>query len=403
VQYKQVVSSTANEALGRKNGMKDQERFFLNCPPRFYLLDILRGLASFAVVIWHYQHFYYVAPGTLNESFDRTAQPFFENLAIFYTSGAQAVKLFFVLSGFIFFWLYEDRVRRKAISPGRFFVLRFSRLYPLHLATLLLVAFGQAVAHHQFGDFIVYPHNDAGHFVLNLLFASHWGLQSGWSFNAPVWSVSIEILLYALFFVFVSVGGRSHLSMLLIMLIGLIVALLTSWKGLGFGIFCFFAGGLSYRLFGYLRKRDWFYLLSGRITLLVILSTLGLSQLAYLTSGLLSTIVLYAGVFPATVLSLSLSQLRLPSIGRRLRVIGDISYATYLLHFPLQLYILILAAHIPIVIDFNSESTFIYFFTSLTAISILVYYYFELPIQRYLRRRMLGKKKYHSRPKSSGR
>lgn len=45
------------------------------CPiQRFYFLDTLRGIASFSVLIWHYQHFYF--DNTERKAdFDRAVQP----------------------------------------------------------------------------------------------------------------------------------------------------------------------------------------------------------------------------------------------------------------------------------------------------------------------------------------
>lgn len=40
--------------------------------------------------------------------------------------------------GFVFFWLYAHPIRQRSVSTRRFFWLRLSRLYPLHLATLLV-------------------------------------------------------------------------------------------------------------------------------------------------------------------------------------------------------------------------------------------------------------------------
>ena len=65
---------------------------------RFYLLDILRGLASLTVVVWHYQHFFFIAPETLPLDFDRSQQPFYWILFPFYEQGLRAVQLFFALS-----------------------------------------------------------------------------------------------------------------------------------------------------------------------------------------------------------------------------------------------------------------------------------------------------------------
>lgn len=359
-------------------------------PSRFYLLDILRGLASLSVVIWHYQHFYYLAPGKLSDEFDRSAQPFFELLTLFYTSGYQAVKLFFVLSGFIFFWLYQDKIRGRLISPGKFFVLRFSRLYPLHFVTLLLVALGQMVAQQLQGQFVVYPYNDVKHFILNLFFASDWGLQSGHSFNAPVWSVSIEVLLYALFFVYAQFGNKSYLSIVLMMLSGLAVVSLTNATHLGSGVFCFFAGGGVYHIYRLLVENSKFRLNPRTFTFLAISLTFFLAGMSQMLDSPLSTWLLYGGVFPSLVLTLALVQFQQQNLGHNLQIIGDITYSTYLLHFPLQLSIIVASTYASVTVDYNSPSAFLLFFGTLMLLSVLVYRYFELPALHYLRRTMLS-------------
>lgn len=67
----------------------------------------------------------------------------------------------------------------------------------MHFLTLVIVAVLQAVSVARFGASQIYDNNNVYHFVLQLFFASEWGLQAGHSFNAPIWSVSVEILVYA--------------------------------------------------------------------------------------------------------------------------------------------------------------------------------------------------------------
>jgi peptidoglycan/LPS O-acetylase OafA/YrhL len=49
-------------------------------------------------------------------------------------------------------------------------------------------------------EFQIYPYNDAYHFMLHVFFMSHWGFEVGESFNQPIWSVSVEIFIYIVFF-----------------------------------------------------------------------------------------------------------------------------------------------------------------------------------------------------------
>lgn len=168
-------------------------------PRRLHALDASRGLAALTVVIWHWQHFFYTntAPAV---DFRRDSQPLYSALKLFYEQGKWGVEYFFILSGFIFFWIYHDAIKERSIRAKEFFIHRFSRLYPLHAVTLFIVALLQAYHTNLRGHPFTYPENDFYHLTLNLFFASHWGLQKGWSFNAPSWSVSVEILLYAAFF-----------------------------------------------------------------------------------------------------------------------------------------------------------------------------------------------------------
>ena len=171
----------------------------ISWPKRLYALDVSRGIAALAVVLWHWQHFAFEGYA-LPQNFDKAIQPFYPFAKIFYEKGFMGVDYFFLLSGFIFFWIYKEAIGKRKTNFKEFWVHRFSRLYPLHLVTLCLVALLQAVYVARNIKPFVFQYNDAYHFLLNLSFTSGWGFQKGWSFNAPVWSVSIEILLYFLFF-----------------------------------------------------------------------------------------------------------------------------------------------------------------------------------------------------------
>ena len=140
---------------------------------RLYSLDGLRGLAALSVVFWHWQDFFLSGP--VPKTVDRMKLPLYDWFFLFYEHGWLAIDLFFCLSGFVFYWQYSRSVAEGSITPGGFAILRLSRLYPLHVVTLVLVAIGQYVLMQAQGTFFVYEHNDLTHFLLNLLFASSRG------------------------------------------------------------------------------------------------------------------------------------------------------------------------------------------------------------------------------------
>jgi peptidoglycan/LPS O-acetylase OafA/YrhL len=374
---------------------------------RFYSLDVLRGLAALSVVLYHWQHFFY--SGTNPGTFDLARLPLSAAVHILYTNGLLAVDLFFSLSGFVFYWLYSKRIAERAITPSRFALLRFSRLYPLHFATLLIVALGQLWSIHASGRYFIYPDNDAKHFLLNLLFASSWGFERGYSFNGPSWSVSVEVLLYALFFCCCRLFPIRAIVLALFSIIGFLVVQ-RYYDPIGRGIGSFFLGGcvfLAYQAIIASRRAaalsKWVAILmigTWEVTIIVALARVDLNYLTlrpvpflwhfdssfqWIVQKMLPLWPVLV-LFPLTILSLALIETRRGSLGRRVSFLGDISYSTYLLHFPLQLLFSVVVAR------FVGGDSIYYspwfmglFFVVLIVVSLCSFRYLELPAQRLLR------------------
>ena len=110
-------------------------------------------------------------------------------------SGFLGVIVFFVLSGYIMSYVYQDWFRR--LDRGayvRFLGLRFARVYPLHLLTLLIVAGLIAAGIKPLG-----PNDNLTTFNLNLLLLHAWGFTNQISWNEASWSISTEVFCYLLF------------------------------------------------------------------------------------------------------------------------------------------------------------------------------------------------------------
>ena len=108
----------------------------------------------------------------------------FENI---FFEGFFGVSFFFILSGFILAFNYKDKFAEKNISLKKFYIARISRIYPLHIATLL----------------VSIPLFYKG---VRVLFLNIFLLQSYipkenifFSYNAPSWSISSEFFFYAVF------------------------------------------------------------------------------------------------------------------------------------------------------------------------------------------------------------
>jgi peptidoglycan/LPS O-acetylase OafA/YrhL len=366
-------------------------------PVRLYSLDVLRGFAALAIVFWHWQHFFYFE-GRPVPSFSISQEPLYSIFFIGYHNGGCAVDLFFILSGFIFYWLYSGQIARRGTSAGKFFVRRFSRLYPLHLLTLLAVAVLQFAYGRVAHTYFVYPCNDTYHFVLNLLCASSWGFEKGYSFNAPFWVVSVEILMYGLFFIMCRLLPVRIMVVLITSLIGFVAAK-KGFPHVGRGLGSFFLGGCVYFTYAWLvrtgcGRRVLRWLLPAAAALWIVTSvgiwrdwTLGTQRMDDYFASLFPAAVL----FPLTILTLALMETERGPLGRRVSVLGDISYSTFLIHFPLQLFFVTIAGWIGLERSiFYSPYMLFVFFAVLLTLSFASFRCVERPAQQYIRSRVLN-------------
>jgi peptidoglycan/LPS O-acetylase OafA/YrhL len=236
-------------------------------PPRpsdtdyYHGVDLLRGLAAMAVVLFHYLNFFIPAGATDAVANFHDLEPLHQMLWPFYQYGLFAVQLFWLISGFVFAAVYAGRTTK----PGKFFINRFARLYPLHFVTLLVVAGLQIGRFHALGNFQTYQFNDLYHFVLNLFFASSWGLELGMSFNGPIWSVSVEVAIYGAFLVTLPFLYRRGI-------LGPLALAVLFTSGSAFKLpgtvfwqcgFYFFLGSAIHIAFGVLRDRPWIFAFAG--------------------------------------------------------------------------------------------------------------------------------------------
>lgn len=371
--------------------------------PRYlHSLGVLRGLAAVCVVFWHWQHFFY--QGSTRGSYDIERLPFFAALAPLYLEGGRAVHFFFSLSGFLFTWLYAQRIASGEVSLRTFAVLRLSRLYPLHLATLLLVAAFQAIWYIRRDEFFVYRFNDAYHFALNLGLLSGLGAADGLSFNGPAWSLSVEMFLYAVFFALSALRFRAWWHQLLFVILG--IGLLHAGAGpMSVGLVAFFMGSIAY--LGFARAT-----ITGISTpLLTMVSAAALlAWVAVATSvhfgwlvlhteslnrsipGTVWSLTLELVVFPLTICAVALGEAWWGGLGKRFAMAGAISYSAYLLHFPLQL--VFVALHRTFAADvgdgfFYSPWSVVVFLGLLLPLSRWVNRHVEIPAQTYLRNRLI--------------
>lgn len=203
----------------------NQKNVYLASKPRYAILDGLRGVAALVVILFH--------------GFE-TYIPFFGTQHI--NHGYLAVDFFFVLSGFVIGYAYDDRWDR--MSTWSFFKRRLIRLHPMVVAGTLFGAclffFGESDYFSLIGG--TEPWKFFLCIVLGLLMIpAGTGLDiRGWgetnSLNGPNWSLTFEYIgniLYA--FVL------RRLPTVVLGMLCVAGAFLTMNLALGWDVFGFFA------------------------------------------------------------------------------------------------------------------------------------------------------------------
>lgn len=192
---------------------------------RYYVLDGFRGIAALIVVLYHY-----VGPDDF---------PFLANSYI-------ALDMFFVLSGFVIYHSYANRLR-GGMSAGTYINQRFARLGPTVAIGVLVGAIATLAYYNSTGQEV-----DSTRFMLvhagHLLFIPGLvdyhlpatGIYELFPSNGPLWSIFFEFVASVCFIWFVRLRRRALLigsvACFLVLLIGAYYVTLTTGRALTPGV-----------------------------------------------------------------------------------------------------------------------------------------------------------------------
>jgi peptidoglycan/LPS O-acetylase OafA/YrhL len=349
-------------------------------------LEIIRFALSMTIVIWHFQNFFYpVSPDNWN--IIRERQPLYTYFKWCYDNGLIAVQFFWFISGIIFFRVYEENISNRKIGWSTFIYNRFSRLYPLHLVTLLFVLFLQIIYFSKFGIYFMTPISGVD-FIKHLFFVHSWNNQN-FSFNAPVWSVSVEIVVYFLFFFFAISGFIRKISftILTVLVVVIIKRLnLVFYYDILNCLYFFMIGGLLIKCYDSLRsKLKEFAWVVFVLVLFVLLERFSIFNMPSLWNLSIRTLFFsFFIVFPAILIFKYIKILK--SISHiKFTNIGNLTYSTYLLHFPIQLFLATFFVSPKSEILFSTRF-FLLYLGIVIVTSIFAYNFIEKPCKAFLRK-----------------
>lgn len=319
--------------------MNQSSSAFADSKRHYKILDGLRGVAAVTVVIFH-----------LLETFtdgDHSKQ--------IINHGYLAVDFFFLLSGFVIGYAYDDRWGRMTL--GDFFKRRLIRLHPMIIAGMLI---GAITFYYQACPFWpVIGEAPVGKLLLVALIGLTLlpvplsldirGWQEMHPLNGPAWSLFFEYAANLLYALFVRKFTNRQLSVLVFIagaaLIHLAVTshngdLIGGWSlepaqfriGLTRLLYPFFAGLLLKRAAKLMRVKHAFFWCSLLLLAVLAAPRVGGSDRLWM-NGLYDSLCVVA-VFPLVVYLGAGGEVKEGISAKLCKFLGDVSYPLYIIHYP---------------------------------------------------------------------
>ena len=325
--------------------MKDNNSpVFSDSKPHYELLDGLRGVAALLVM------FYHIGEGFATSPMDQHVN-----------HGYLAVDFFFILSGFVIGYAYDDRWK-TSLTLKSFFRRRLIRLHPMVIMGAVLGAVAYCIQGCQRWDGTQMPLTMVLiAFLLNLFLlpvvpgtgADVRGNNEMFPLNGPNWSLFFEYIGNILYALFIRKMSTRWLTVLVaaagLGLGAFAVGNLSGYGHLGVGwsmidwnllggflrlMFSFSVGLLMSRIFRPVKIRGAFWICSAITAVLLSLPHIGGGDRLWL-NGLYEAVCTIF-IFPVLVWLGASGKTTDKVTSKVCRFLGDISYPVYVVHYPLM-------------------------------------------------------------------
>ncbi len=377
------------------SAFENSSSVFADSKPHYNLLDGLRGVAALLVVWYHVFEGFQYASGA-------------PTITVV-NHGYLAVDFFFILSGFVIGYAYDDRLG-KTLTLGAFFKRRLIRLHPMVImgAVIGLVTFVAQGSVQWDGT-----HVALSAVMLALLCAMFFipavpgcayevrGNGEMFPLNGPAWSLFFEYIgniLYALFLHRLSTKALAALATLL----GVALAWFTITDPAGYGMFgvgwtidtlnlCgglirmlfpFTMGILLSRLFSRIKVRGAFWWCS--LVLLVVFHVPYINKVSSLNVNGMYEAFCIIVLFPVLVWIAASGETTDKWSGRVCNLLGDLSFPLYIVHYPFMylFYSWLIEKHAYTL----AEAWPMAFLTCLVSVLVawLCLRFYDLPVRRWL-------------------
>ena len=362
---------------------------FADTKPHYNLLDGLRGVAALVVICYH-----------IGEDFATNC------LTHYFNHGYLAVDFFFMLSGFVIGYAYDDR--RNTMGVMAFVKRRVIRLHPMVVIGALLgglLFYGQATDYLKVSDVPVALLAFAT--LLNMFLVPAWsgvevrGYGEIFPLNGPTWSLFFEYIANVLYVLAIRKLSTRWLALLVFAMAGALFGYAVTngsgtlgagwtfadygfWGGLLRVMFAFPAGLLLSRVLRKCKVRGAFWWCALLIVAVAVVPRLG-GESQMWANGIYEALCVLL-VFPLVVW-LGASGETTDALSTRVcNFLGDISYPLYIVHFPL-LYTCFAYAKRNNLLFCETIPTVLALVFACIALAWICLKFYDVPVRRWLQRR----------------
>lgn len=379
---------------------------FADTKPHYELLDGLRGVAALLVL------FYHIFEGL---AFAEGANGAGDGIIHTLNHGHIAVDFFFILSGFVISYAYDDRW--KKMNTWQFFKRRLIRLHPMLVMGAVIGFLAFAFVGFERWDHTTTP---TGWVMIALLLTMFMipavpgvpyevrGNGEMFPLNGPGWSLFFEYIgniLYALFMrrmstmilaTFTVLLGVAHAWFFIgdisgydMVGVGWTIDNVNFWGGLVRMLFPFSMGMLLARTFKPRRIKGAFWICS--IALTVLFSAPYIVPGGSISLNSLYEFLCIAFLFPLLVWVGACGKSSNGFIAKANRVLGEISYPLYIVHYPIMyiFYAWLIEKEIYTLQDCRAAAALVVVSSILLAFLCLKLY--DEPVRRLLSKRFIKK------------
>ena len=340
---------------------------------RYSLLDGIRGFAALLVLTRHTQDFW----------------------NIYFFRSYLAVDLFFILSGFVIAFAYDEKIKNGLISLKKFALIRIVRLYPVFLLSLelsIIYSLSKLFFNHDVNQTTLLNLLQMALLTTLFLPSQQVGVDLLFPLNGPFWSLAFELLANFLYAAFQKFLNDKTIVMVVITL-GLVIGYISHDHrsldiGFTWGVLSILAG-FARSLFGifvglYLYKNriaiekqispisniEWIALLG----IIVILMSPSIGRFDWVIDFL--TVTLF---FPFFVICASFG--KSTKFNKVFLILGSASYPIYLLHVPISG---LINLYFNSYIKYSAPFSGIIFTFFLIFLSLMIEKYYDIPFRKWL-------------------